>query len=163
MMRGVKAALGMKGERVISEEEVLLVYVKKGHTIDFVGGGCLNDLILLFASRFLKFKGSEIKNLLRAMASTQMQRSTAPILILSDSDSDVEISSSTPASLQHAAQPRKRPAAAAGGNHARGPRVSKCEGCGAMCIVQVDRTPSNFGRNVSSAPAAAAMSEHHSI
>ena len=83
------------------------------------------------------------------MASAQTQRSSAPIVILSDSDSDAELSQPTAASSQHATQPRKRPSAAAGGKAAKGPRVSKCEDCGAMCIVHSDKPPSNFGRNVS--------------
>ena len=44
-----------------SGEVALLVYVKKGHTVDFVGEGCLNDLILLFASRFLNSKTQKLR------------------------------------------------------------------------------------------------------
>jgi hypothetical protein len=69
---------------------------------------------------------------------------SVPIIILSDSDSDAEGHSVS----QRATQPLKRSATSASGNSAKGPRYSNCRDCNSKCAVQVDQTPSNFGRKV---------------
>ena len=78
------------------------------------------------------------------MASASINVVSAPIIILSDSDSDAEGKSVS----QRATQPQKRSAISASGKIAKGPRYSKCQDCKSIWAVQVDQTPSNFGRKV---------------
>jgi DnaJ-class molecular chaperone len=91
-------------------------------------------------------------------------QSIVPIVILSESDDDV--AEVTPASSQNARQSRKRNCSSnVSDGAAKGSRFSKCEDCHSICAVQVDRTPSNFGRKVISpdSPLCTDRPSHHTI
>ncbi len=102
---------------------------------------------LLYFVQFETSSSFTIALAFKEMASKQLNPKQSPVIILSDSDSDVEADHASQSNTQPG-RLRKRSASVTGGNPPKGARMSPCQDCNTLCLVQVDRTPSNSGRNV---------------